>query len=92
MTRKMVSQCSPRLLSLRYSVEQQMYLGVFADVGNTWSSLSAIDLGNLYRGVGFGLRSIFPCSVSWDLIWMGLDDPKGSSLDKNQVDLNFIFL
>jgi outer membrane protein insertion porin family len=48
-------------MSLRYPIiDQQIYLGVFADMGNTWSSISKIDLGDLYRGVGGGLRINLP--------------------------------
>jgi outer membrane protein insertion porin family len=81
-------------LELRYPLlDQQMYLGVFADVGNTWSSLSSIDLGNLYRGVGFGLRINIPMLgiMGFDFGW-GLDDPKGSSLDKKPSGFKFHFL
>ncbi|MCL2218617.1 MAG: outer membrane protein assembly factor BamA [Chitinispirillia bacterium] len=48
-------------LSLRYPViDQQIYLGVFVDMGNTWTTISGIDLGDLYRGVGGGLRINLP--------------------------------
>jgi len=48
-------------LSLRYPlIDQQIYLGVFADMGNTWPSISEIDIGDLYRGVGGGLRINLP--------------------------------
>jgi len=48
-------------MSLRYPiVDQQIYVGLFADMGNTWPSISGIDLGDLYRGVGGGLRINLP--------------------------------
>jgi len=48
-------------MSLRYPIiDQQIYLGLFADMGNTWSAISKIDLGDLYRGVGGGLRINLP--------------------------------
>jgi len=48
-------------LSLRYPViDQTMYLGMFLDMGNTWPKISEIDLGDLYRGVGGGLRINLP--------------------------------
>ncbi len=48
-------------LELRYTVlPQTLYFGLFTDVGNTWSSLSEVDLGDLYEGVGFGVRVNIP--------------------------------
>jgi len=48
-------------ISLRYPViDQTMYLGLFADMGNTWPSISGIDLGDLYRGIGAGMRVNLP--------------------------------
>jgi len=48
-------------LSLRYPIiDQTMYLGMFLDMGNTWPKISEIDLGDLYRGVGGGLRINLP--------------------------------
>jgi outer membrane protein insertion porin family len=48
-------------LSLRYPiVDQTVYVGMFADMGNTWKQISEIDLGDLYRGVGGGVRINLP--------------------------------
>ncbi len=63
-------------LQLRYPVlDQQVYLALFADVGNTWTGLSKIDLSDLYRGVGFGIRINVPMLgiMGFDFAW-GLDD------------------
>ncbi|MDR2577734.1 MAG: outer membrane protein assembly factor BamA [Chitinispirillales bacterium] len=48
-------------MSLRYPIiDQQIYIGLFSDMGNTWTSISGIDLGDLYRGVGGGIRMNLP--------------------------------
>ncbi|MBN1308822.1 MAG: outer membrane protein assembly factor BamA, partial [Chitinispirillaceae bacterium] len=48
-------------LELRYPLlEQQLYLGVFADGGNTWPLFSRINLFDLYKSVGFGIRINIP--------------------------------
>jgi len=48
-------------LALSYPVmDQQIYLGLFADMGNTWTTISGIDLSDLYRGIGGGLRINLP--------------------------------
>jgi outer membrane protein insertion porin family len=48
-------------MSLRYPIiDQQIYIGLFSDMGNTWPSISGIDLGDLYRGIGGGLRMNLP--------------------------------
>ncbi|NLG17704.1 MAG: outer membrane protein assembly factor BamA [Fibrobacter sp.] len=81
-------------LELRYPVlDQQIYLGAFADVGNTWSGLSSINLGDLRTGVGFGLRINVPMLgiMGFDFAW-GLDDPRGNVLDKEPNGFQFHFL
>ncbi|MDG5815755.1 outer membrane protein assembly factor BamA [Chitinispirillales bacterium ANBcel5] len=63
-------------LQLRYPlVDQQVYLALFADVGNTWSRISDMSLNDLYKGVGFGLRVNVPMLgiMGFDFAW-GLDD------------------
>jgi outer membrane protein insertion porin family len=63
-------------LELRYPVlEQQLYMGVFGDIGNTWPGLAMMDLADLYKGVGFGLRLNIPMMgiMGFDFAW-GLDD------------------
>ena len=48
-------------IELRYTVmPQTLYFGLFTDVGNTWSSLAKVDLGDLYEGIGFGIRVNIP--------------------------------
>jgi outer membrane protein insertion porin family len=67
-------------LELRYPLmEQQLYLGLFGDVGNTWSGLSKVDFTDLYKGVGFGVRLNIPMMgiMGFDFAW-GLDKgPRG---------------
>ncbi|MBN2036528.1 MAG: outer membrane protein assembly factor BamA [Chitinispirillaceae bacterium] len=70
-------------LEVRYPLlEQQLYLGLFADAGNTWPNLSYIDLGDLYKGVGFGLRLNIPMMglIGFDFGY-GLDDPSHKPFD-----------
>jgi outer membrane protein insertion porin family len=70
-------------MSLRYPIiDQQVYLGAFADMGNTWPSISGIDLGDLYRGVGGGIRINLPM-----IGVMGVDVGYGlDPLDKSGID------
>ncbi len=69
-------------LHLRYPViDQQMYLALFADMGNTWSSVSSMDLKDLYKGVGAGLRINLPM-----IGLMGLDVGYGlDPLDRSVI-------
>ena len=41
-------------------VEQTLYLSGFADMGNTWSTLEAVNMMDLYPGVGLGVRLLVP--------------------------------
>jgi len=70
-------------MSLRYPIiDQQIYLGLFADMGNTWSSISGIDVGDLYRGIGGGLRINLPMiGVMGVDIGYGLDP-----VDRNAIN------
>jgi outer membrane protein insertion porin family len=70
-------------MSLRYPIiDQQIYLGAFADMGNTWPSISGIDLGDLYRGIGGGIRINLPM-----IGVMGVDVGYGlDPLDKRNID------
>ena len=70
-------------MSLRYPiVDQQIYIGLFADMGNTWPSISGIDLGDLYRGVGGGLRINLPM-----IGVMGVDVGYGlDPFDRSQIN------
>ncbi len=80
---------------LRFPViEQQLYLGVFADMGNTWGKMSDINLSDMYRGVGVGARLLFPMIglLGFDFAWR-LDDPDGSHFDNDPKDrFQFHFL
>jgi outer membrane protein insertion porin family len=81
-------------LELRYPIlDQQLYLGIFADVGNTWKGLSEIDLGNLYKGVGVGIRLNVPMLgiMGFDFGY-GLDDPDRKWFDKkaNGMEVHFL--
>jgi len=72
-------------MSLRYPIiNQQIYLGLFADMGNTWPSISSIDLGDLYRGVGGGLRINLPMiGVMGVDVGYGLDPDPQFKMDIN---------
>ncbi len=64
-------------LELRYPLlDQQLYLGVFADAGNTWAGFSQINPFDLYKSVGVGIRINIPMLglMGVDFGW-GLDDP-----------------
>jgi outer membrane protein insertion porin family len=69
-------------LEIRYPLlEQQLYIGAFADVGNDWNSVAKMDLGNLYKGIGFGLRLNIPMMglMGFDFGY-GLDDLHGQTV------------
>jgi outer membrane protein insertion porin family len=70
-------------MSLRYPIiDQQVYIGMFADMGNTWPAISKIDIGDLYRGVGGGLRINLPM-----IGVMGIDIGYGlDPLDKSGIN------
>jgi outer membrane protein insertion porin family len=80
---------------LRFPIlEQQLYLGIFGDIGNTWSSLSDVDYGDLYSGVGVGMRIMVPMLglMGFDFGWK-LDDPNRSHFsNKTSERFEFHFL
>lgn len=80
---------------LRFPViDQQLYLGVFADMGNTWAKMSDVSLGDMYRGVGVGARLMFPMIglLGFDFAWK-LDNPDGTHFDNDPKDrFQFHFL
>lgn len=81
-------------LELRYPIlEQQLYLGVFADVGNTWSRLSDINLSDLRKSVGFGLRINVPMLgiMGFDFAW-GLDPVEKELFSQKPNGFQFHFL
>lgn len=64
-------------LELRYPLlEQQLYLGIFADGGNTWASFSELNPFDLYKSVGIGIRINVPMLGLMGVDFgYGLDDP-----------------
>jgi outer membrane protein insertion porin family len=57
-------------------IDRQLYLSLFGDMGNTWSSVSKVDITDMYKGVGFGVRLMIPMLglLGFDFAWR-LDDP-----------------
>jgi outer membrane protein insertion porin family len=81
-------------LELRYPIlPQQLYLGLFADAGNTWSRVSEMNLGDLYKGVGAGVRINVPMLgiLGFDFAW-GLDDLKKTWTKRKPNGFKFHFL
>jgi outer membrane protein insertion porin family len=81
-------------LELRYPIlPQQLYLGLFADAGNTWSRVSEINLGDLYKGVGAGVRINVPMLgiLGFDFAW-GLDDVNKTWTKRKPKGFKFHFL
>jgi len=78
-------------LSLRYPViDQQIYVGAFADMGNTWPAISSIDLGDLYRGVGGGIRINLPMIGLMGVdVGYGLDPVDKSDFNGKPAGLNW---
>ncbi|MBN1758164.1 MAG: outer membrane protein assembly factor BamA [Chitinispirillaceae bacterium] len=70
-------------LELRYPLlEQQLYLGVFADGGNTWSSMSEVNPFQLYKSIGVGVRINIPMLGLMGVDFgYGLDDPTPNGFD-----------
>jgi outer membrane protein insertion porin family len=66
-------------LEVRYPIlEQQLYLGIFADIGNTWPGLAYVNMADVYRGLGFGLRLNIPMMglMGFDFGWPLDHNPK----------------
>jgi len=78
-------------LALSYPViDQQIYLGLFADMGNTWPTISGIDLGDLYRGIGGGLRINLPMiGVMGVDVGYGLDPQTKGDFKSPQAGFNW---
>jgi len=57
-------------------LEQQLYLSLFGDMGNTWADITDIDPADMYKGVGAGMRIMIPMLglMGFDFAWR-LDDP-----------------
>ncbi|MFP4013472.1 MAG: outer membrane protein assembly factor BamA [Chitinispirillaceae bacterium] len=81
-------------LQLRYPIiDQQMYLALFADMGNTWSSVGRMDLTNLYKGVGAGLRINLPMiGIMGVDVGYGLDPIRREGFDDKPEGLNWHFI
>ncbi|MFH0919147.1 MAG: outer membrane protein assembly factor BamA [Fibrobacterota bacterium] len=61
---------------LRYPVlDRRLYLGAFADFGNTWASLERVNFADLKTGVGLGVKLLVPMLglLGFDVAF-GLDD------------------
>jgi len=81
-------------LELRYPLlDQQLYLGLFADGGNTWASFSQMNPFDLYKSIGVGIRVNIPMLglMGVDFGW-GLDDPSpdGFTTKPHGFELGFI--
>lgn len=65
-------------------LEQQLYLSVFGDMGNTWARVSDVDPTDLYKGLGFGVRLNVPMLglMGFDFAWR-LDDPNRTPLEND---------
>jgi outer membrane protein insertion porin family len=83
--------------SLQFPIlEQQLYLSVFADIGNTWGDIASIDPMDTYKGVGAGIRLVVPMLglMGFDFGWK-LDDPNlppgsDSSNLKKRYEIHFL--
>lgn len=72
---------------------QQLYLGVFGDMGNVWDDPQKVSLTDMHKGVGFGLRLLFPMIglLGFDFAW-GLDNPDQAGIpdDYNKFEFHFM--
>ncbi len=68
-------------------MDRQLYLSIFGDIGNTWSSVSKIDPADMYKGVGFGVRLMIPMLglLGFDFAWK-LDDPDRTDFKNDPGD------
>lgn len=81
-------------LELRYPVlDQQLYIGGFFDYGNTWEKTSDINLKDMYKSIGVGIRLSVPMLgvMGIDFGW-GLDHPSNDPFkgEKNKFNFNFL--
>ncbi|MBD3391697.1 MAG: outer membrane protein assembly factor BamA [Chitinivibrionales bacterium] len=74
-------------------LDRQLYFAVFGDMGNTWGGIEQVDPTDLYTGVGFGLRLLFPMIglMGFDFAW-GLDDPRRTHFENDAHGFEFHFL
>ena len=74
----------------RWRIIDQIQLAVFADAGNTWSSWSASNLGQLHRGAGLGVRIEVPMLGVLGLDYAyGFDGPDPGWKPHFQIGTNF---
>ena len=79
---------------LRYPImEQQLYVAAFTDLGNTWGGLSEVNLTDLYKDVGVGVRINIPMLglMGFDFGY-GLDDPQKRLVNSKPHGWKFNFL
>jgi outer membrane protein insertion porin family len=69
-------------------LENQLYLGGFADIGNVWDDMADIDLKDMFPGVGVGFRLQLPMLglIGFDLAW-GLRDPANLHFGKRYSEI-----
>ena len=70
-------------------IEQQFYLGGFFDMGNSWNKLEQVNIGEMYKGVGLGVRLMLPMVglLGFDFGWP-LDVPK---IEESKFNTDFKF-
>ncbi|MCX7726391.1 MAG: BamA/TamA family outer membrane protein [Chitinispirillaceae bacterium] len=81
-------------IELRYPLlEQQLYIGVFADAANTWSSITKINPLELNKSVGIGVRINIPMMglMGFDLGY-GFDDPTPEGFERKPNGWEWSFM
>lgn len=81
-------------LELRYPIlDQQLYLAGFMDCGNTWKKVSDINLMDVYKSVGVGIRINLPMLglIGFDFGY-GLDYPSSDPYKKDDKKWTMSFL
>ncbi len=65
-------------------IDQQFYLGGFFDMGNSWNKINQVNISDMYKGVGLGVRLMLPMVglLGFDFGWP-LDIPKGNDSQLN---------
>ncbi len=81
-------------LELRYPLlDQQLYLGVFANGGNTWSGFSKVNPFDLYKSIGAGIRINIPMLGLMGVDFgYGLDDPTPDGFDSKPYGWKIDFM
>ncbi len=67
-------------------IDQQFYVGGFLDMGNSYNKLDQIDITDMKKGVGVGVRLMLPMVglLGFDYGWP-LDNQKFNSVDPDNV-------